>query len=96
MFRKVFKKIFSKHQPVKLGRWDLKHDNNSSINISAVLNAADHCGDQICGNPIIVNELIQNKKYNSPITDDNYCCMLLGLNSCNNCILSKNIIKHKN
>ena len=93
MFHSLLRRLTKKHSPLKLGRWSLKPENSHTANINAVLNAADHCGDHICGNPSLVNELITNKHVSNYAFENDYCCMLLGLNTCGKCILVKKNIK---
>jgi hypothetical protein len=87
MFRSVIRKLTKKDTAIKLGRWAIKPEDSSITKINAVLNAADHCGDHICGEPKLVNDLIKDTNLYKIKEDADYCCMLLGLNSCNNCSL---------
>jgi hypothetical protein len=89
MLRAIVKR-FKQPSTIKLGRWDTKKRFKTNDEVKAVWNSADHCGDQICGDPSLVKELIYNK---NNIVDDNnneFCCRLIGLNSCGNCNLLKN------
>ena len=46
---------------VKLGRWE--HRNNTKTNeIKLLLANHDHCGDNICGTPKPINELLSDTK----------------------------------
>ena len=57
MFRNLFN-IFTE-QSTKLGRWEHRIK-KSQKEIKFILNNSDHCGDQICGNPKVVKELIES------------------------------------
>ena len=80
-----FAKKFKKPSTIKLGRWDTKKTFQTNDEIKAVWNSADHCGDQICGNPSLVKQLI----YNNNDNDNDFCCQLMGLHSCGSCNLLK-------
>lgn len=80
MLRAIVKR-FKQPSTIKLGRWDTKKRFQTNDEVKAVWNSADHCGDQICGDPALVKELIYNNEF---------CCRLIGLNSCGNCNLLKN------
>ena len=82
MFRSVIRKLTKKETAIKIGRWAIKQEDSSITKINAVLNAADHCGE-----PKLVNDLIKDTNLYKIKEDADYCCMLLGLNSCNNCSL---------
>lgn len=82
-----FAKKFKKPSTIKLGRWDTKKTFQTNDEIKAVWNSADHCGDQICGNPSLVKELIYNN--NDKDNDNDFCCQLMGLHSCGSCNLLK-------
>ena len=82
-----FAKKFKKPSTIKLGRWDTKNTFQTNDEIKAVWNSADHCGDQICGNPSLVKELIYNN--NDKDNDNDFCCQLMGLHSCGSCNLLK-------
>lgn len=85
MLRAIAKR-FKQPSIIKLGRWDTKKTFQTNDEIKAVWNSADHCGDQICGNPALVKELIYNKN-NNDMDSNEFCCQLMGLNSCGNCNL---------
>mgnify|MGYP003328016049 FL=1 len=82
-----FAKKFKKPSTIKLGRWDTKKTFQTNDEIKAVWNSADHCGDQICGNPSLVKQLIYNNNDND--NDNDFCCQLMGLHSCGSCNLLK-------
>jgi len=49
------KKIYE----IKWGRFEpCKNENQETI--KTILNASDHCGDNICGNPYLVKDLIES------------------------------------
>ena len=79
---------FKKPSPIKLGRWDTTKPFQKNDEIKAIWNSADHCGDQICGNPALVKDIIHKK--NNSKNEYEFCCRLIGLNSCGNCNLLKN------
>ena len=58
---RLIKKLFKPHQPLKLGRWDIKHTNNESLS-KVIYTNADHCGDLICGNPYKISEIVEKEK----------------------------------
>ena len=72
---------------IKLGRWDTKKTFQTNDEIKALWNSADHCGDNICGNPILVKDIIYSKINKEK--DNEFCCRLMGMNSCGNCNLLK-------
>ena len=57
----VFKNLFKKQKPLKLGRWNVKNSNDESL-VKVIYTNADHCGDLICGNPYKVAEIIEHEK----------------------------------
>jgi len=49
------KKVYN----IKWGRFEpCKNENQETI--KTILNGSDHCGDNICGNPYIVKDLIKD------------------------------------
>ena len=58
---KKFHSFFSGRTNTMLGRWDHRVNKNQK-EIKFVLANSDHCGDKICGNPIVVKDIL-NQKY---------------------------------
>tara|TARA_B100000902_G_scaffold399821_2_gene472775 strand:+ start:4758 stop:4964 length:207 start_codon:yes stop_codon:yes gene_type:complete len=54
----------------KLGRWEHRIK-KSQKEIKFILNNSDHCGDQICGNPKVVKELIESNLKNNKTNKTN-------------------------
>lgn len=80
---------FEKSSNIKLGRFDICK-NEEQEKRKAIFNAADHCGDVICGNPIIVKNIVVDHKMEVSVVDYPICCQLLGMSSatvCKNCPL---------
>ena len=88
-----------KKNDIKLGRWDYRISQKEE-NIKVILANSDNCGDLICGNPYLVKEITDNiidKKSplnftidnNTESLDEMYCCELINLNRCSDCILYK-------
>ena len=72
---------------IKLGRFDICK-NEEQEKRKAIFNAADHCGDIICGNPTIVKNIVVDHKMNISVIDYHICCQLLGMSNaivCKNC-----------
>tara|TARA_Y100000816_G_C26104218_1_gene586143 strand:- start:2395 stop:2595 length:201 start_codon:yes stop_codon:yes gene_type:complete len=61
MIRTVLNRLSKRNAAVKLGRWDTTNKSASNDQIKAIWNSADHCGDQICGNPALVKKLVSDK-----------------------------------
>ena len=61
MIRTVLNRLSKSNAAVKLGRWDTTNKSASNDQIKAIWNSADHCGDQICGNPALVKKLVSDK-----------------------------------
>ena len=70
-------------KPTRLGRWEHKLKPEQQ-EIKLILNNSDHCGDVICGDPVVVKNIIDtsnssdtrdtrysNKKNNNTDTDIN-------------------------
>ena len=75
---------------IRLGRFNVCKDEKEA-EIKAILNASDHCGDHICGNPTIVKNIIIDHKMDLNVKDYTICCQLLGLSSatvCKDCPLN--------
>ena len=75
---------------IRLGRFNVCKDEKEA-EIKSILNASDHCGDQICGNPTIVKNIIIDHKMELSVKDYAICCQLLGMHSatvCKNCPLN--------
>ena len=86
MLRSVLNRLSKRNTTLKLGRWDTVNKSASNDEIKAIWNSADHCGDQICGDPKLVKELVLSS---NTIETDDFCCLLLGMNTCKNCNLLK-------
>ena len=61
MLRNIGSKFFKerKFYTIKWGRFEPCKDKNQET-IKTILNASDHCGDNICGNPYLVKDIIEN------------------------------------
>lgn len=90
--RNLFKRNKSPGQ-LPLGRWALNNESVKSLYANS-----DHCGDIICGNPEKVKTFVYkensfpNIELQKPAEDvyanQDFCCMLLGINGpCNGCTL---------
>lgn len=58
-------------RPTRLGRWEHRITEQHQ-EIKFILNNSDHCGDQICGDPVVVKNIIdaRNDKNNKNDNDN--------------------------
>ena len=59
MFRNIF--IKTRKLPTPLGRWDHRISDKDK-EIKSLLSNIDHCGDKICGKPILLKKIIKKNK----------------------------------
>lgn len=56
----MFKHLFNLNKHIRLGRWG-NIGNKEKAEIKFILANSDHCGDIICGKPLVVKDIIDNK-----------------------------------
>jgi len=93
----IIKNLFKrKESKIVLGRWARTNDVTKAIYANS-----DHCGDMICGDPKKVKTIVHKQKpmkiklpqnnnlhTNTYNKNQDFCCMLLGLNGpCEDCTL---------
>lgn len=97
----IIKNLFKrKESKIVLGRWARNNDVTKAIYANS-----DHCGDMICGDPKKVKTIVhkqkpirvtlpQNNNLHTNTHNNEFCCMLLGLNGpCEDCTLFPNSTK---
>jgi len=60
LWNKIYKK-FTPKQGVILGRWEHRVDERKT-EIKSIWANSDHCGDKICGQPILIKDITNMKK----------------------------------
>ena len=62
MIREILKLVFKNvnKKPVPLGRWEHRIPENEK-EIKSILSNIDNCGDQICGKPILLKDILEQK-----------------------------------
>lgn len=91
----MFKYLFKKRTPIKLGRWEHRLNDNQ-INLKNILSNHDHCGDKICQYPLNIHKESQSnkkntRKYRVYKEESTSCCILLGFHTfCKDCNLLNN------
>lgn len=61
MLRRTILNFFNSNT-IKLGRWE--HRNNAHINdLKVILANKDNCGDNICGTPKPINDILEETKF---------------------------------
>ena len=92
----TIKNLFKRNESkIVLGRWARNNDVTKAIYANS-----DHCGDMICGDPKKIKNIVntqkpikvnlpQNNKIHTNIyKNQDFCCMLLGINGpCEDCSL---------
>lgn len=64
MLRRTIHNFFNSGNHTKLGRWE--HRNNNHINdLKVILANKDNCGDNICGIPKPINDILEETKIQS-------------------------------
>ena len=58
----MFKNFFNrtKKLPTPLGRWEHRITDKKK-EIKAILTNIDHCGDKICGQPLLLKKILEEK-----------------------------------
>ncbi len=94
----VFRNFTARNIPQKLnfGRFDIKTTEHQKM-VKAILANSDNCGDTICGDPVEVKNIINNKhtdidnsSFNKLETGNpEFCCQFYNFEKCNDCHFDK-------
>ena len=84
----VFRNFTARNIPQKLnfGRFDIKTTEHQKM-VKAILANSDNCGDTICGDPVEVKNIINDKPSFNKLETGNpeFCCQFYNFEKCNDC-----------